>query len=561
MRRRLVPFALALTALASPGVAEAQPVALFPSRAELAVPVPGVVRVVLPDEVLEASGPTFADLRVLDAAGEALPYVVDGAPSSGELVTDLGALTPVEARQQAAHDEGDVPTFREVYELELPLETASTGTRILAMAVASPHFTANATVERVAPDAEPEPLTARSVFRLPSGAEQLEITLPAEASGRIRITLVGEMGLLSPLFELKVALPPQSSDLRSVIFDATRAHRPLYLYFGGGRVLAPSYPEAEALLAAARTASLAGAGAAGPVVPNPSYSDEPALGFAMVRGPTVDVAAFAHRAEVTIGASPEGLSRIVLPSAVEAQIDPAHEDLRLVDGEGRQWPYLRGLEDEEARLPLVVHRHRTPPGRSRYGLSLPDGPANVRAILVDLPNEYVDRAYRILQRRDDGQDDVWGEGRLARRPGETGPIRLAVGRDHADAFELEVTDGDDAPIAPAITAVVAHRVLFAAAPKGTYRLLFGVAPSALGAAPPRYEIELARSLVVALPSVDAEVGAAMANPDFDPPSTYSRSKLWDLLLWLVLGFAIIALGALTFRLARAATPPEDPDDV
>ncbi len=670
MRTRSWLAALALSALAVPHAAEAQ-VSVFPRRAELTVPSTGVVRVELSAEIVQGSGPALGDLRILDNDGRALPYAIDGAPPAGARVTTLGPLTPVEARQQMEGAEGATPIYREVYDLDLPPEQP-TSAWTLALMTASTHFTAEATVERLVPGATPEPLTARSVFRLASGAERLDMTLPPHASGRIRVTLTGESGFLSPVFELRSIEPPATptfltlpltvereehrggktildarrpmalvpnalvlhpsqttvrryvrvydtgpdgtqaivgqgevsrvtepgaapeplvlaldpgrgdrlrieiddgdsgplpelrADLRihqpTVIFDPTTAYRPVRIYFGGRRVLPPTYPESEALLAAARGDAPAGVGTVGRIEPNPSYSRAPALAFAMAPGPVVEAGAFEHQADLTIVETPEGLARIVLPSAVEARMDPAREDVRVVAADGRQWPYLRGLDVEREPVSLAARRESPRPGTSRYVITLPEAPLAIEALLLDVPAEYVDRAYRLLHRAEDGEEVTWGEGRLQRRPGDAGPLRVAVGQPRVEALVLEVTDGNDAPLAPRIAAVVTHRVLFAAAPPGEYRLLFGIpehVEAVDGAEWPSYEIERARDLVFALPYGDARVGEVEANPDFDPPSPYSGSKLRDLVLWLVLGFAVVVLGALTFRLSRLAPPPSD----
>jgi hypothetical protein len=546
MRASLLALAFALPPLFAPDAVAAQ-ASLFARRATLDLPPTGVVRIALPDEVVRASGPALGDLRVLDDEGRAIPYAIDRAPAVDAPRTDLGALTPVEARQSAERAEGVSPLYHEAYDLELPREPAP-GAYVLILTTASAHFTADAVVTRAVSEGEPEHLAARSLFRLGSGAEQLEIPLPARASGRVRITLSNESGFLSPAFALCSLAPPGAP---SLVFDSTGAFRPLRAYFGGGRAIAASYIEAEGLLAVARTGATTGHGTFGAIEPNPSSSTEPALAFAMTPGPRADVEAYARRARVAIPSSREGLTRVRLPPTVGA-----NDDVRLVDEEGRQWPYVRSSEDEEERVALDAQPLDGAPHLSRYAVELPD-PLDLRGLLVEVDAAYVDRAFTIRHRGAHGEAEIWRDGRLQRQPGDRTPLRISIDRDRVEGFELEIVDGDDAPLALTLEALAARQSIFAMAPPGEYRLLFDVPRTIEETAPPSYEIERARALILAVPAADAEVGVAEANPDFSPPSPYSGSKRHDLLLWLVLGAAIVVLGALTFRLVRAAPPPSE----
>ncbi len=665
--QRLAIATALLAALAAPRAAHAQ-IGLFPERAELDVPVTsGLVRVELPADVIARCGPALGDLRVFDANGTSHPYVIDGAPPSSERVTS-SAITPAEARQVTETPADARPRYREEYDLDLPAVAPPGGSWTLVLATDDPHFTSEVRVERAGDGGEVELVTARTVFRLPSGSERLDVALPAGLEGRLHVRISGEQGFLSPTFAVRSAVPPadptfvslplavESTEqlakktvivvrrpqgfvptwiaidtsattaeryvrvvdagaggsqevvgearvsrvadrtalllvpidgakgdlLRveiddgdagplpdlgiearihqpSVVFDAGTTTPPAYLYFGGARALPPSFPEAATLLRASREGAPPAVARIRRVEPNPSYSREPALAFAMHPGDALEVEAYAHEAEVVVPESPEGLVRIVVPRAVESRVDPNRRDLRFVDAQGRQWPYLEGNEAFREEVPLESQRTAPRPRTSRYTLTFDDGPVAVQTVVLRVTAEYVDRRYALfgppLDER--GDERLLASGRLRRGPGESAELRIDLGA-RVDRLFLEVEDGDDAPLSFRATATVALPVIFVAAPPGTYRLLFGVPDAVSEVQPPSYELESARAQVFSVPAVDARVGPVRPNPRFSPPSPYSSSRMRDLALWAVLGLAVVVLGVLTFRLAKLAPPPDAP---
>jgi hypothetical protein len=131
-------------------------------------------------------------------------------------------------------------------------------------------------------------------------------------------------------------------------------------------------------------------------------------------------------------------------------------------------------------------------------------------------------------------------------------IDLPEGR--FDAFELRVEDGDDAPL----TLVSAHArlalpELYFAAPAGEYALLLGDPD----AAPPRYELERVREVVLAVAAGEAAAGELIDNPARGIFSGVRGRAGQQLLLWVVIAVAVAALTLLTLRLARleGAEPP------
>jgi hypothetical protein len=121
------------------------------------------------------------------------------------------------------------------------------------------------------------------------------------------------------------------------------------------------------------------------------------------------------------------------------------------------------------------------------------------------------------------------------------------------SLELEVEDGDDRPLTLRdARAEIATRTVFFAAPDGSYRVLVGH-PEAEA---PRYELEDAIDLVLAVRSPVAELGAVRDNPAHEPPAFWKRVDVTSFLVWGVLIFAVLVLGVVTLRLARSGAEPE-----
>ena len=149
---------------------------------------------------------------------------------------------------------------------------------------------------------------------------------------------------------------------------------------------------------------------------------------------------------------------------------------------------------------------------------------------------------------------VLADTRLARLPGESGPIEVPLHGGRSRVLRVTVDDGDDAPLDLAFSIGVELPVLYTAAPAGVYTLFVGRVGDANDRTAPVYELERARALVMAIAPTDARIDPLAPNPDAEPPSAFSTDRLRDILLWAVLGFATLALFAFTIRLSRSETP-------
>lgn len=301
--------------------------------------------------------------------------------------------------------------------------------------------------------------------------------------------------------------------------------------------------------------------------PRASFERPPALGFAMKPGAPVDASGFARRMELRVPPSPDGALRLRLPPAVLAAARPDLGDIRVVDGAGRQWPYLLEEGQERERVELRIEPSTAIRGRSRYELLPEASPIAIESILLDIQADYLDRRFRVLGKYLDGREETLRVGVLARRPGEpVAPIPVVFSRSRVASLSLLVEDGDDAPIdLRGARAVTPTHDLFLVAPEGAYTLLVGQP----GASPPRYELAGERDLVVSVKKAPIEAGQLEGNPAFAPPPTPTTTPTTPTtpessqhILWAVLALAVVTLGALTLKLARREIkePQKAPDD-
>jgi len=401
----------------------------------------------------------------------------------------------------------------------------------------------------------PVEIAAADVFRVReiAGAEQLEIDLRRARGERLRLEIVD--GDSPPLSGLAITAEVRAPAL---IFDPLASE--LWLRFGGGRARAPSYA-LQRLSGTRLGAQLLDAADGLPVATlgeirdNPRFDDGPALAFAMRPGRAPDVATFTHVAPVEVRGAREGLSRLRLPPSVLAAAREDLADLRVIDAEGRQWPYVRSPTDSVDLVDAEIRRAAEDDRSSHYTILPPAAPARVDAIVLHTDAPYLARDYVLWAVRDGEERFVVERGHLERAPNDAAPLRLELPTTRADRFELEIIDGSDAPITlDRVSLSLPSPTLFLAAPDGDYRLLAGDAR----AEPPVYEIAEATDLLLAVRAADAEVGAARANAAHVVPAWWEGADAHTWILWAVLLLAVVVLGFLTLRLAGAADADAPP---
>jgi hypothetical protein len=340
------------------------------------------------------------------------------------------------------------------------------------------------------------------------------------------------------------------------------------LLFGGGRVEAPRYDLQSLLPSAVRDAEgVRGQIAArlrehtdmavpalGPFASNPRFDATPILAAVTHAGPVVDAAHYASMRPLVVAPATDGLSRYLLRAADLAAASAGLEDLRVVDAEGRQWPYLLDKNVDPEVIAVDKPVAHTDAGVTRYAIPLPSEPLTVERLELDVAERFFDRAVVIVGKDENGHERRHDAGRLGRRLEEHGPVQVEVNAPRLRSLEIEVTDGGDAPLTiEHVRLIVPTAGVAIVAPAGHYRLLIGN-PEAEA---PSYELRGLASLVAQLDAVPVEAQALAPNPQYSASARLtSGSGREHVLVWVALSAAVLILGFLTLRMARAEPEPE-----
>ena len=332
------------------------------------------------------------------------------------------------------------------------------------------------------------------------------------------------------------------------------------LYFGGGRSDRPRYDLAELIADAPlpgdraevavrlRDAAELVSARLGPVRPNPAYEDEPVLAFAMRAGAPIDRRLYAKRRRLDVPASREGLAHLVLAPEDLTSARADLGDVRIVDGESRQWAYLLDRDGTPTWVDLAAERVPREGKRSVYRLRVRPGPIAIDALLLSPREAFFDRAYELVGGTEAGQETL-ATGRLQARR-DAREIAIPLPETRVSELELTVVDGDDAPLDLAARARVRLPRLYLAAPPGAYELLIGDETSE----PPSYDLDQARDMVRALRSVPIAAGPVEENPGYRSGLLSrgpERTEVRQAILWAAIVLAVLALLYLTLRVARS----------
>jgi hypothetical protein len=460
------------------------------------------------------------------------------------------------------------PTEQAVVPLEeLTRETVGGTTRIelarpqglvpdrLRLATTTPAFHRRVEVWDEGPGATPERLGGEVLFQVPALAPvaELELSLLPPRGDRLRLVIVD--GDSPPLEDVRV-----TAVVRQPALLFTLPTNTAQLLFGGGRAYRPQYDLAGLLPPVRRLAGEAAAvgervvdpaqwteARLGAIEANPRFDATPILAFAHHPGSSIDPRPFSHRRDLAVGSSPEGLARVTLSLEDLAVARRDLADVRVLNGDDHQWAYLVGGGAQTATRRLSAGPPEVEDGTSRYPLELPAAPAILSRLVLETEAPFFDRDYTLVG-FSDGDERVLSQGRLVRRAGDPRPLVVECTARPVERLELRIQDGDDAPLA--FSRVTGHfpvPTLYFAAPPGRYQLLLGYPE----ASAPRYELERVRDLILAVVSTEVEAGFLEDNPAFSLRARLAGDQgKQQLLLWVVLGLAVVVLMGLTLRLAR-----------
>lgn len=208
--RRLAPL-LVLLPLGASAAAQEPPALekLFPLEAPIESEAPGLVRLVLPPDVLAEARPDLSDVRVFDAAGAEVPFLLDAARRDEAVVVRArfeGAVLSVQ-RDRAKNATADRPgDATERYEIEAPPGPPEGEVWELVVSPTAPRFVREVSVTALGDGGERPLVDGASVFRLDPGTERVRIPLPPFDAPRLRVEIGGsEPFYLEPRFRFQSA--------------------------------------------------------------------------------------------------------------------------------------------------------------------------------------------------------------------------------------------------------------------------------------------------------------------------------------------------------------------
>jgi hypothetical protein len=204
------------------------------------------------------------------------------------------------------------------------------------------------------------------------------------------------------------------------------------LRFGGGRA-APHY-DLDAFAACGRhrasrrrspRSSATAPGSARDARPDPrqaAFDRKPALAFAMHAGPS-SIRAPSAIAAVSRSRRREGLSRIALAPEDAALLRPDLADLRIVDDDAEQWPYLLSARGAGEQSHSRWWRARRRSGTRTSASSCPRR-ARVRRVSLRSAVAFFDRPFELSAEDEHGRHRVVAHGRLVKQALRLGPVEV-----------------------------------------------------------------------------------------------------------------------------------------
>lgn len=409
--------------------------------------------------------------------------------------------------------------------------------------------------DRAAGRRDEELSAARSgIFRVPAAValEHLEVEVRAAQGDRLFVNILNRDS--PPLQDLTVTAVAVRPALLFSMTPGVGDTAAGTLRFGGGRTEKPHYDLAslEAVMQAENTrgVSLEAPGGArlGPITENPNYAPQTLLSFASRPGAEIDPAAYSHTRPLQLEPSPEGLTRIELSVQDAAACRTDFADLRLIDSNSAQWPYLLDHNARQVWLPLALAATEDVDEGTQYRLDMPAQPATLDRLRLDFDSRFFDRLYQLFAVSEGAPERMIAVGRLARAETSEEPVEIEFGAIRATALRLVVSDGNDQPLPdPIVEGRFPLPDLYTVAPAGSYNLLLGYPDDQ----PPVYELAQASSTVLAARAGAATLGEVVENPLFSASSRLRTGPgSQRALFWIALLAAVGVLAVMTLKTVR-----------
>ncbi|HKC25149.1 MAG TPA: DUF3999 family protein, partial [Thermoanaerobaculia bacterium] len=439
-----------------------------------------------------------------------------------------------------------IEAFELVPDAENVLRRASVTELRLAGSQLAPVALGSATLRRAARDG------------LHADALSIPVTVPAEPE----VELVVEDGDNPPLEVREIAAV--FAPLPWIYFESARG-APLVARFGAAGEAAPRYD-----LEASRDAIERG----GLATSEARWGERrPAAGAAAVvpavspiaPGAPLDAAEFRFARPVPDG--PPGLTTLLLDAHVLSHA-PGLASVRIVDGSGRQVPYIPEARGDVLRVPLApltpsrLANGSAASGVTTYAMRLPEAHLPEARLVLTTPARVFTREVSLLvvpPGADDRPATPIPMLRIAASPWahadletDAPPLTLALPPLETVDIWLEIHEGDNSPLplGRPLLELPARRVRFFREGTGALRLLYG----SDSAASPRYDLALLAPRFLGEPAHEtALTGEA-------PAPAAEKTSMAKTVFWAVLVAAVVLLLLLVGRLVGKAEPREEEPD-
>jgi hypothetical protein len=383
---------------------------------------------------------------------------------------------------------------------------------------------------------------------------------PVEPRGSGALLLEIEDGDSPPLRNPRAIV---SGAMRRLLFTTAGSSGALTLYNGNDVTRPPVY-DLESLKGRIALEAALGSAALGAEEDNPLYMRPPPLPAVGTQGAALQVGAW-RRVRTLPALAREDIYTLTLAPADLAALRPDLGDIRIVDAEDRQVPYVVASDAAEARVPLrkasTTRGARSQEGAwSTHRLTLVDQESgepmalSVSALEIEVAEPFFNRPARLSAPEGPrGGPRLLYSGTLQRRSGHA-PIVLGLGGVVTSELLLEIDEGDNAPlgVTAARALVSVPRIAFKGR-SGAHRLLLGNSE----AAPPRYDIAGLRREVLSYSATPVELGPGRDNPAFRRSAAdYFKQAPPAVLLWGSLIGAVVGLVLVTLRVLKQAAAPE-----
>ncbi len=357
-----------------------------------------------------------------------------------------------------------------------------------------------------------------------------------------------------------------SAVLRSlpVIYFETQDARPLVARFGQEGVAAPHY-DLEARRASVRIAAAGAAtwGERRDLAPAQAPANDPEFGRS---GAPLDLSAFRYSRD--IAAAERGLAALALDESALAHARyPGFSDLRIVDGNGRQVPYLLERLDEPRSTVVGVAEVTGSPRalasrlpakgkHSLYRLDLPFANLPAGKLVMSTRARVFERPLSLLAIRTENDParrsavDQLAHATWRHTDPDSAPSRVSLDiptmRDREVWLIVDEGDNEPLPLGEVSLLLPAWQVRFFHPGDGPLRLVYG----SQSAASPRYDLSLLRTSLLGAPA--NEVAASAESSHATDADAQRQMAGW--IFWTALIVAVVVLLALVALLVRKTTP-------